>query len=88
MTFEHEDDLFASSEFPTPRRLHRAVLWHLEKRRGPDREYRSLEEVREGIVSLFQEYNHDQPHHRVEGGVLHVAFLGFTTVLNSETLTI
>jgi hypothetical protein len=35
-----------------------------------------------------KEYNHDRPHRGVQDRTPHEAFLDFTAVLNSETLTV
>jgi len=49
--------------------------------------YRSLEEARASIARWI-EYNHDRPHRGVANRTPHGAFLAFTAVLNSETLTV
>jgi putative transposase len=51
-------------------------------------EYRSLEEARASIARWIEEYNHDRPHRGVANRTPHEAFLAFTAVLNSETLTV
>ena len=51
-------------------------------------EYRSLEEARASIARWIKEYNHDRPHRGIKNRTPHEAFLAFTAVLNSETLTV
>jgi putative transposase len=51
-------------------------------------EYRNLEEARDSIARWIEEYNHDRPHRGVQNRTPHEAFLAFTAVLNSETLTV
>jgi putative transposase len=51
-------------------------------------EYRSLEEARASIARWIGEYNHDRPHRGVGNRTPREAFLAFTAVLNSETLTV
>jgi putative transposase len=51
-------------------------------------EYRRLEEARTSIARWIEEYNHDQPHRRVENRTPHEAFLAFAVDLNSEALNV
>jgi putative transposase len=51
-------------------------------------EYRSLKEAQASIPEWIEEYNHDRPHSGVHNRTPHEAFLAFTAVLNSETLTV
>ncbi len=51
-------------------------------------EYRNVAEARASIARWIEEYNHDRPHRGVQNRTPQEAFLAFTAVLNSETLTV